>query len=113
MAETYVTKAGDTLSGIAKQFYDDESQWPKIYGANKETIGDNSDLIQIGSTLTIPDAEAGGQTYVTQAGDTLSGIAKQFYEDESQWPKIYKANKETIGDDPDKLGVDVSLTIPA
>jgi nucleoid-associated protein YgaU len=49
-------------------------------------------------------------TYVPKAG--VSGIAERFYGDASQWKRIYEANKKVIGPDPDKLGVDVTLTIP-
>jgi nucleoid-associated protein YgaU len=51
-------------------------------------------------------------TYVTKAGDTLSGIAERLYGDGSLWRKIYDANKMVIGPDPDKLGFDLTLKIP-
>jgi nucleoid-associated protein YgaU len=50
---TYEVKKGDSLSKIAKQFYGDAKQWPKIADANKERIK-NPDLIQPGWVLTIP-----------------------------------------------------------
>jgi nucleoid-associated protein YgaU len=78
-------------------------------------IGDNPDLIQAGWTLTIPDADGAAETadtYVTKAGDTLSGIAEHLYGDGSLWRKIYDANKMVIGPDPDKLGFDLTLKIP-
>ena len=53
-------------------------------------------------------AEA-ADTYVTKAGDTLSGIAERFYGHASQWKRIYEANKKVIGPDPDMLGVDLTL----
>ena len=46
--------AGDTLSAIAKKYYDDAGQYMKIYEANKDVIGDNPDLIQPGMELVIP-----------------------------------------------------------
>jgi nucleoid-associated protein YgaU len=111
MAQTYVTQAGDNLTTIAEQFYGDGSLWKKIYQANKDVIGNNADLIQAGWTLAIPDGggAAEADTYVTKAGDTLSGIAERFYGDASQWKRIYEANKTVIGPDPDKLGVDLTL----
>jgi nucleoid-associated protein YgaU len=57
-------------------------------------------------------AEAGGETYEVQAGDTLATIAQQFYGDPSQWRRIYDANKDAIGADPDKLKLGMKLTIP-
>ena len=50
----HVVVSGDTLSGIAKKYYDDAGQYMKIYEANKDLIGDNPDLIQIGMELVIP-----------------------------------------------------------
>jgi nucleoid-associated protein YgaU len=47
--------SGDTLTGIAKKYYDDAGKYMVIYEANKELIGDNPDLIQIGMELIIPD----------------------------------------------------------
>lgn len=49
----YVVQAGDTLSGIAKRFYDDPNLWPQIFEANRETIADPN-LILVGQTLSIP-----------------------------------------------------------
>jgi nucleoid-associated protein YgaU len=111
MAQTYLTQPGDNLTTIAERFYGDGSLWKKIYQANTDVIGDNPDLIQTGWTLTIPDADGAAEaadTWVTKAGDTLSGIAERFYGDASQWKGIYEANKKVIGPDPGKLGVDLT-----
>ncbi|HXV03428.1 MAG TPA: LysM peptidoglycan-binding domain-containing protein [Gaiellaceae bacterium] len=112
MAPTYVTQSGDNLTTIAEQFYGDGTLWRKIYDANKKVIGENPYHIQVGWTLTIPDGETTADTYVTHAGDTLTGIAEQFYGDRTLWRKIYNANKKVIGSDPNKLGVGLELTIP-
>jgi nucleoid-associated protein YgaU len=55
---------------------------------------------------------AGGESYEIQAGDTLATIAQQFYGDPTQWRRIYDANKDAIGDDPDKLKLGTKLSIP-
>jgi nucleoid-associated protein YgaU len=51
----HVVVGGDTLSGIAKKYYDDAGKYMEIYNANKEVIGDNPDLIQPGMELIIPE----------------------------------------------------------
>lgn len=56
--------------------------------------------------------EVAGETYEVQSGDTLATIATQFYDDPTQWRRIYDANKDTIGPDPDKLKIGMKLTIP-
>lgn len=49
----YTVKRGDTLAKIARKFYGDESEWRKIYGANKQVIA-NPDYIKPGIVLIIP-----------------------------------------------------------
>ena len=51
----YVIKSGDTLSGIAKQFYGDGNQYQKIFNANREVIKD-ANLIFPGQKIRIPRA---------------------------------------------------------
>ena len=51
---TYTVKSGDSLSKIAKQYYDDANKWHRIYEANRDKIK-NPDLIYPGQELTIPD----------------------------------------------------------
>jgi NitT/TauT family transport system substrate-binding protein len=52
-SQQYIVKAGDTLSRLAKQFYDSPFKWEKIYEANREQVK-NPDYIYIGMKLTIP-----------------------------------------------------------
>jgi nucleoid-associated protein YgaU len=49
----YVIQKGDTLSGIAKQFYGDPNAYPRIFEANREVIKD-ADLIFPGQKIRIP-----------------------------------------------------------
>ncbi|MBT8141124.1 MAG: peptidoglycan-binding protein LysM [Gammaproteobacteria bacterium] len=51
--EFYVVKPGDTLGKIAKEYYGDAMQYPKIFEANKEVIKD-PDLIFVGQKIRIP-----------------------------------------------------------
>ncbi len=44
---------GETLSGIAQEFYGDPSQWPRIFEANRDQILDPN-LIFPGQTLRVP-----------------------------------------------------------
>lgn len=58
-------------------------------------------------------APIAGQPYTVQPGDTLLSIAQDVYGDATQWQKIYDANKDTVGPDPDTLQVGQQLSIPA
>ena len=53
----HVVVSGDTLSGIAKKYYDDAGKYMIIYEANKEVIGGDPNLIQPGMELLIPDVK--------------------------------------------------------
>jgi nucleoid-associated protein YgaU len=64
------------------------------------------------ATATATTPEVAGETYEVQPGDTLLSIAQQYYGDVTQWRRIYDANKDTIGADPDKLKVGMKLIIP-
>ena len=64
------------------------------------------------ATSVPPTAEVAGTTYEVQSGDTLLSIARDQLGDVTQWRRIYDANKDTIGPDPDKLKLGMSLKIP-
>ncbi len=49
----YEIKSGDTLSGIAKQFYGNANKYPQIVAANKEVIKD-ADKIYPGQKIRLP-----------------------------------------------------------
>jgi nucleoid-associated protein YgaU len=47
-------ESGDSLWAIAEQELGDGNRWRELYDANKNTIGDNPDLIEPGMVLKIP-----------------------------------------------------------
>ncbi len=56
--EYYTIQSGDTLSGIARRYYGDAMEYPRIFEANREVIR-NPDLIYPGQKIRIPlDKEA-------------------------------------------------------
>jgi nucleoid-associated protein YgaU len=102
----YTVVAGDTLRRIAQRFYGDESQWPRIFEANRDQISD-PDQISVGWVLRIP----GFILYTVVTGDTLRRIADRFYGDESQWPRIHNANLDQVPN-PDQIFPGQELRIP-
>lgn len=68
--------------------------------------------VATGATPSPATPEAAGETYEVQSGDTLLSIAETSYGDATLWRRIYDANKDTIGPDPDKLKLGMKLTIP-
>lgn len=55
---TYVVKEGDSLWLIAQVVLGDGGRWGEIYDLNRELIGPNPDLLQVGLELRMP---AGGE----------------------------------------------------
>ena len=51
--------------------------------------------------------------HVVASGDWLSKIAKKHYGDMHKWPVIYEANRDVIGNDPDKIKPGQRLLVPA
>jgi nucleoid-associated protein YgaU len=51
--------------------------------------------------------------YVVASGDTLRTIALQLYGDAALWQRVYQANRDTIGNDPDALQPGMRLRIPS
>lgn len=51
-------------------------------------------------------------TYTVKSGDSLSKIAKNYYGDAMQWKKIYEANKDIIGSNPDLIQPGQTFKIP-
>jgi nucleoid-associated protein YgaU len=130
--QTYKVQHNDTLWSISEHFYRSPAHWGLIYNANKDKIGPNPQELKEGIELTIPALQgtasrgprgarapgkaltAAGHTYVIAAGDSLTSIAQKEYGEatKADVERIYMANREKIGSDPDKLKVGMEIVIP-
>jgi nucleoid-associated protein YgaU len=83
-------------------------------GASRPTfvIGANASPSQVRSPSPEAVASPEAGEYEVQPGDTLRSIAQEVYGDASQWPRIYDANRDAIGPDPDALKAGTRLRIP-
>ncbi|MEL7448392.1 MAG: peptidoglycan-binding protein LysM [Pseudomonadota bacterium] len=54
----------------------------------------------------------GTQFYTIKSGDTLGAIAKEFYGNAMEYPRIFEANREII-EDPNKIYPGQKIRIPA
>ena len=125
---TYKVQKGDHLWAIAEKYYGSGYNWTDIAAENKLK---NADAIMEGMELAIPSVPAKLQTmvepevqvvspspaaqtgkYTTQAGDSLWSVAVKVYADGYQWPKLWQANKDKIGSNPDRVETGVELSIP-
>ena len=52
-ARSHVVERGDSLYSLARKYYNDQSQWRRIFEANRDKITDPNDL-KVGQTLIIP-----------------------------------------------------------
>ncbi|WP_275522293.1 transglycosylase family protein [Streptomyces oceani] len=52
-ADTHVVRAGESLYSIAQE-HGVPGGWPELYEANQEAVGDQPDILQIGTELSIP-----------------------------------------------------------
>lgn len=128
---TYRVQPGDGLWQIAEHFYGDGNAWPKILAANVgRTMPDGevfsrAPVLQSGWVLLIPDvlpsaetAPAPHETYLVRSGDTLWSIARRFYGDGRQWPRIFAASRgATLPDghrleDPNLIWPGLTLAVP-
>jgi len=64
------------------------------------------------ANVSATPAVAGATEYVVQPGDTLRTIAQEQYGEAQLWPRIYQANRDTIGPDPDALQAGTRLILP-
>lgn len=91
----YRVKKGDNLWRISsyQNIYNDPSQWPKIYQANRDEIKD-PDLIYIGQRLFIPPKTQ----HRVLKGENLFEIAnyESIYNEPWEWRKIFQANRDKI-----------------
>ena len=64
------------------------------------------------ATEVAPEAPpAGPRSHTVVSGDTLAKMARKYYGNTGQWPKILEANKGTL-EDPTKLKIGMVLVIP-
>lgn len=123
--KSYTIQSGDTLSSIALTLYGSDRYWVEIAQANPtidplklkpgQTIKlpQPSDLRKPTSQRLVNNGSSKGAQYTVRAGDNLSTIAQEFYNNSAMWRRIYNANKAKIGANPDTLQAGVTLDIPS
>ncbi|MCP4424366.1 MAG: LysM peptidoglycan-binding domain-containing protein [Chloroflexi bacterium] len=76
---------------------------------SKKKLAGMEDKLQV-ATAAMRKAAPGAKTHTVAADDTLGGIAKKY--GLANWKELYEANKDVIGDDPNKIRAGMELKIP-
>ena len=74
-------------------------------------VGNIEGISQVDDQLTVSAPTPEAQFYTVQSGDSLSKIAKEFYNDPMKYPQIFDANKPMLSH-PDKIYPGQTLRIP-
>ena len=90
--------------GTAEYQLQKDKFWDKV----KTYQGWESDLV---ADIKVEKTDVYGY-YTVKSGDSLSKIAKDVYDNGGLYNKIYEANKQTIGESPDKIKPGQKLMIP-
>lgn len=80
----------------------------KSYNQSSSTTTDSAQNNSRAQTIEKKNVKS----YTVVSGDYLSKIARKFYGDASKWTKIYEANKQIIGKNPNLIRPGQVLTIP-
>jgi nucleoid-associated protein YgaU len=105
--------------GISGLDVSDGEGFTKITGAagsaaDKQKLWDEYERLDPGTrsgdlVLDVSAPEAAAVTHTVQSGDSLSKIGSHYGVD---WHAIHEANRDLIGDDPDKIHPGQELKIP-
>lgn len=108
----YTVMRGDHLWGIAAKpdHYGAGSKWMRIYSVNHDKI-DDPNLIYPKQVFTIP-LELEKDQYLVEGGDHFYGIAGKLWNDPFKWRKLYDANRDLVGEDPNTLYKETILNVP-
>ena len=112
MPKTHTVQRGEFLYKISgyDRIYSDPLKWPRIYRANRDKIQDPN-LIYPDWVLSI--SRDWPSSHTVYPGESLWRISSywEIYDNSTEWPRIYEANKDQIRD-PDMIYPDQVLTIP-
>ena len=107
-----VTEEGDVLhvTGTAPSEEAKQKLWDEYNRIDPDMrSGDLVMNVEVGGGASWGEEEGGGDTYTVKSGDTLSKIGQHHG---VAWREIYEANKDVIGDNPDKIHPGQTLRIP-
>jgi len=132
--ERHRVQSGDTLAGLAVEYYGSERYTQFLIDANKQLANPNH--LKIGDMVNIPPAprptaaatpastsaspgsgttrtgSAGQRTYTVQSGDSFYAIARDQLGDANRWKELFELNRGVVGGEPTALRVGQVLVLP-
>lgn len=117
--EAYINTLGLEVTGLTVTF-DGASGTATVFGvagdqATKEKIllgcGNVTGVSQVNDMLSVDQSEPEATFYTVVAGDNLSKIARQHYDNANKYPLIFEANRPLLSH-PDKIYPGQVLRIP-
>lgn len=76
-----------------------------------DPLSDEEDEIKLPADAVRTPGHSAGQTYVTKAGDTLSGLAGRFLGNQGRFRELYELNRDVLRS-PNDLPEGVTIRIP-
>ncbi|MCL9845356.1 peptidoglycan-binding protein LysM [Ralstonia solanacearum] len=116
--EQYIAQQGLTATALSVQV---DGEQAKVFGvaadqATREKIvlccGNVEGIKAVDDQMSVSTESPESQWHTVASGDTLSAIAKKFYDDANKYPVIFEANKPMLSD-PNKIYPGQKLRIPA
>ena len=117
--EKYLDTLGLTATALTVT-YDGARGIAKVYGVAKDqetrekivlAAGNVQGVSGVEDNMTVDLSQPQAQFYTVVKGDTLSKIAKEFYGNANDYPRIFEANKPMLTH-PDKIYPGQNLRIP-
>jgi nucleoid-associated protein YgaU len=109
----HIVRRGDDLWSLAEDYYGNGRDWRRIAMANPSVLTGGPDRLEVGWRLRIPGVEdaVSDPDVVVKKGDTLSSVARDVYGHESEWRRLWHANRAQL-EDPDELVAGMQLLVP-
>jgi nucleoid-associated protein YgaU len=117
--EQHINALGLTVTALTVTF-DGSSGTAEVYGVAKDqetkekvllAAGNVQGVASVDDNMTVDLSQPPAQFYTVVKGDTLSKIAKQFYGNPNEYPRIFEANRPMLSH-PDKIYPGQNLRIP-
>jgi len=116
--QDYIAQQGLSATALSVQVTGDAAS---VFGvapdqATREKIilccGNVEGIKSVDDKMSVNTESEESQWHTVERGDTLSAIAKKFYDDANKYPVIFEANKPMLSD-PNKIYPGQKLRIPA